>query len=232
MQRSLPLLLALAFAAPVGASDTTYPQSLESVLTLRLDGDIEIDANGRVLSHKLDTELPPAMSALIDKAVARWKFQPPTEDGKPLDRARSRMHIALVANEVEKDGKKGLVMKIENVRFPPPPVDPAAKPVPGTPSLRPQRLPKFNVPAEVMLTIAVQYDASGKVLDVAPSQCTVLALGRGVDGQNACEKLERNTVQAVRQWKIDLVPGGKEALASGAIGFNFVYDRDAAKRSK
>jgi hypothetical protein len=225
MQRRLPLLLALAFAAPVAAADLIYTNSLESVLTLRVDGEIEIDGKGQVVSHKLDTELPAAMSALIDKAVVRWKFLPPTEDGKPPERARSKMRIALLANEVDQDGKTGLIVKIENVTFPPPPADPAGKPVAPGPAIRRGRLPKLTVGAEALITFNVQYDASGRILDVAPSQCTVLAMSRGADAEGACKKLERDSVSAMRTWKVDNVKPGMEKPETGVVAIQFMWNR-------
>jgi hypothetical protein len=227
MHKRLPLLLALALAAPAIAGDTIYTKSLESVLTLRVDGDIEIDATGHVTSHTLKTELPPDMQALVDKAVARWKFLPPTENGKPIDRARSKMRIALVANEVEqKDGTTGLIVKIDNVTFPPAPVDPAtAKNAPPEPAIDAGRLPKLQVAAEALIMFNVQYDATGRILNVAPAQCTVLALGRGTNAASACAELERQSVSAMKTWKVENVKPGLEKPETGAVGIKFMWSR-------
>lgn len=228
MRKQWPLLIALALATPVAAGDSPYTNSMESVLTLRVDGDIEIDANGNVTSHKLHSELPGDMQALMDKAIARWKFLPPTAEGKPIDRARSRMRIAVVAHEVENNGEPGLIVKIENVTFPPSAADPAGKPTPPGPTIERGRMPRFTVPADVLITIHLQYDGSGKVLNIAPSQCTVLALGRGTDGTTACEMLERESVSAIRNWKVDNVKPGTVA-ETGTVVLKFVTNRMTAK---
>ena len=230
MHKQLTLLLALALATPAIAGDSPYTNSLESVLTLRVDGDIEIDATGHVTSHKLHSELPADMQALIDKAIARWKFLPPTADGKPLERARSKMRIALVATEVEQDGGTGLIVKIENVTFPPPPADPAGKPAPAQPTIDAGRLPKLQVAAEALITFNVQYDAKGQVLNVAPSQCTVLALGRGTNATSACETLERDSVRAMRSWRVDNVKPDMAQPETGTVAIAFMWNRSAYKR--
>lgn len=221
MQRRLPLLLALAFAAPVVAGDAPALPPLESVVTMRVDGNIEIDATGKVISHTLDTALPAALQAIIDKAVATWKFEAPTEDGKPVERARSKMRISLSAKDVEPGGAKGLAVKIDNVMFPPAQTE---KKQPGEASLKAQnRLPKFEASAEAMVTLNFRYEASGKIVDVAPSQCTILANDKQLTPEQACEAFERSSVQAFKRWKLKVEPGGKDELASGTMGFKFLY---------
>ena len=219
MQRRLPLLLALAFAAPVIAGDAPALPPLESVVTLRVDGNIEIDASGKVVSHTLDTALPEAIQAIIDKAVATWKFAPPTEDGKPVERARSKMRIALSAKDVEQGGAKGLAVKIDNVTFPPLQTE---KRAPGDASLRPRdKLKHPGVSAEAVVTLNFRYDPSGKIVDLAPSQCTILAVDKHLTPEEACEALERHSVQGFKRYHLKVEPGGKDELQSGTMAFKY-----------
>lgn len=169
------------------------------------------------------------MSALVDKAIDRWKFLPPTEDGKPLERARSKMRIALLGNEVDQDGKTGLIVKIENVTFPPAPAASAGKPVVPEPAIHSRRLPKLTVGAEALITFNLQFDTSGRILDVAPSQCTVLAMSRGTDAEDACKKLERDSVSAIRTWKVDNVNPGMGKPATGVVAIQFMWNRAGYK---
>lgn len=219
MQRRLPLLLALAFAAPAIAGDAPAQPPLESVVTLRVDGNIEIDANGKVVSHTLDTAVPEALQSIIDKAVATWKFAPPTEDGKPVDRARSKMRVSLSARDVEQGGGKGLAVKIDNVTFP------AAQPekrAPGDASLRPRdRVKHPGVSAEAVVTINFRYDPNGKIVDLAPSQCAILAVDKHLTPEQACEALERHSVQGFKRYQLKVEPGGKDALESGTMAFKY-----------
>jgi hypothetical protein len=219
MHKRLPLLLALAFAAPVVAGDAPDTQPIESVVTLRVDGNIEIDANGKVMSHQLDTDIPEAIKAIVDKAVATWKFAPPTLGGKPADGARSRMRISLSAKDVEQNGVKGLAMKIDNVTFP---AAPGAKREPGDASMRSNnKLKHPGVPAEAVLTFNLRYDQKGKVVDLAPTQCTVLAIDPTTTPEKACAEFERTSVMAIKRWRLDVEPGGRDALATGTLALQF-----------
>ena len=219
MQRRLPLLLALAFAAPVVAGDAPALPPLESVVTLRVDGNIEIDANGKVVSHTLDTAVPEALQSIIDKAVATWTFAPPTEDGKPVERARSKMRVSLSAKDVEQGGAKGLAVKIDNVTFPPAQTE---KRAPGDATLRPRdKLKHPGLSAEALVTLNFRYDPSGKIVDVAPSQCTILAVDKRLTPEEACEALERHSVQGFKRYHLKVEPGGKDELQPGTMAFMY-----------
>jgi len=219
MQRRLPLVLALAFAAPVIAGDKPALAPLESVVTLRVDGNIEIDANGKVVSHTLDTALPEAMQAIIDKAVATWKFAPPTEGGKPVERARSKMRISLSAKDVEQGGAKGLAVKIDNVTFP---AVQSENRAPGDASLRPRdKLKHPGVSAEALVTLNFRYDPSGKIVDVAPSQCTILSVDKRLTPEEVCDALERHSVKGFKRYQLKVEPGGKDELQAGTMAFKY-----------
>jgi hypothetical protein len=195
---------------------------MESVLTLRVDGEVEIDAHGRVASHKLDTPLPDEFQTLIGKAIAGWKFMPPTEDDKPVDRTRSRMRIALAAHEVG----KVFVMKVENVTFPGSPSHRVGVRSAGSLMVVERSLPKYDGTAEALLTLQAKVDRTGRVLDVSPSQCTVLALRKNGNAEQAWRTLERNSVAAIRGWAFEFVPGDDPELepdfATANVALNFV----------
>jgi hypothetical protein len=222
MRSKCLLLLSLSLAPPAVAAQTNNAPSLESVLTLRVDGNIEIDAHGRVASHKLDTPLPEEYVALIDKAIAGWKFKPPTDGGKPVDRARSRMRIALAAHEVGEH----FVMKVDNVTFP------FDGPTPGRIWKVKGRDPKFDGNAEALLTLKVKVDATGRMLNVSPSQCAVFALHRHDSAEQVCRTLERNSVAALRASKFEVTPGTdpEQEFFTGTAALHFVADHKAPEK--
>jgi hypothetical protein len=224
MRSKCLLLLSMAFALPAVAAGANGTRSFESVLTLRVDGEVEIDANGGVVSHKLDTALPEEFRASIDKAVARWRFQPPTEDGKPVERVRSRMRIALAAHEAGKD----FIMKIENVTFPGPRQDPAATEHPKPPRLTYSHVGPHKTMAEALVTYHIKYDAAGRVLDVWPTQCTVLTLANALNPKRACQELERHGVAAARQWRLEATPDAPDHM-TGSISLHFATSQNAQR---
>ena len=72
MMRSI--LLAIAMLATADAASATKVQIAqgESILTLRVDGDLSIDPAGRVVDYRIRTKLDPKIERLIAKAVPAW----------------------------------------------------------------------------------------------------------------------------------------------------------------
>lgn len=226
MHFRLPLMLAVGFLATPAVADSQYTQALESVLTMRIDGEVEVAGDGSVKSHTLATELPPEIRTPVEKAIASWRFAPPTVAGKPVAAARSKMRIALVARESGKD----YVVKIENVTFAgPEATDDASEP--GGVSIAKRKLPNFRTPVDALVTLLLHVDADGKLLDVVPTQCTVVAIAPGQNGVNACKTLERTGVAAVRGWTFKVAPGGDGKPTTAALAFWFTMTRSPADMS-
>lgn len=87
----------------------------ESVLSMRVDGELLITQDGRVGEYKVTTDgLPEEVTSLIDQSIATWRFEPVMDaKGAPVV-ARTYMRMTLVARELE--GKR-YAMGLENVRF-------------------------------------------------------------------------------------------------------------------
>lgn len=103
----LGMLLAVPLQAGAGAGD-----GYEALMTMRVDGDITIDAAGRVAGYHLKTGIEPALKTLIAGSVPHWEFDPVLLDGTPVA-AKSKMRITLRAKE--EDG--GYVVAIDNAIF-------------------------------------------------------------------------------------------------------------------
>ena len=224
MHKRIPFLLALALATPAIAGETQYTESLESVLTMRIDGEIEVAADGHVKSHKLNTELPPEIRTPVDKAIGAWRFAPPTMDGKPVEAAIGKMRIALVASQRD---DKNYVLKIENVVFNEAATQAASSPpqVSRDITIASKRsMPRFRASANVLVSMLFHIDPNGAVLDVAPTQCTVLAIAPAQDPTVACKTLERESVIALRNWKFNVAKGGDGQPVDAMMGVFFSRD--------
>lgn len=110
-----PIFTALLLASTNAPAATKVPVVLgESVLTLRVDGDLTIGPDGKVQAYQVRTTLEPQIDALVSKAVNRWRFRPVTVDGVPVV-AKSPMRITLAATEA----KGGYAVRVDNVTFRP-----------------------------------------------------------------------------------------------------------------
>lgn len=104
----------VAAAANVGAQAPVEPGKSESVLTMRVDGELSIDPEGRVMDYRITTKLDPQVEKLVRRAVPAWRFKPILVDGKPAI-ASSPMRITLAAEEMA----QGYRVTVDNVVFQP-----------------------------------------------------------------------------------------------------------------
>lgn len=71
---------------PIRRDAPTYPASLQSDgLSGKAEIEVVIDRNGRVLFPRIASASHEDCGWAAAVAVTRWKFQPPTKDGKPVD---------------------------------------------------------------------------------------------------------------------------------------------------
>ena len=216
------LLLAGITTAAIGG-DT--PQ-IEELLTMRVEGTVSIDAQGNVSAHTVDSELPPSLREFLDKAIAQWKFKPPTVDGKPV-RAKSNMRITLAAR-ANTDGSSNV--KVDNVLFYERHRDDKGRDIfaeranadaehalwkdRARMSVRSMtrriEYPRgYNVSGAV--TMVVQASPDGTVVDVVPTQCSLFnARATKEQLDTACKTLSTMAAKAIRTWKIDVQLNGTE----------------------
>jgi len=213
----------LLLSAPAFAS--TAPGEIERVMTLRIDGEVEVDKNGNVSSYHVETPLPEEFGEIVDKAVAGWTFHPPVANGKPAT-ARAKMRITLASRDeqgkhhvwvdsvtfphekvAEREGRVAIEVPASTFRV----AEPAPKP----------RYPAFAVGALVSLDLRV--DPSGRVLDVAPTQCRIHAIEAGTNASRACKALERESMRVAKQWTLayEGANGGMEGARHGTINLHY-----------
>nr|WP_295379477.1 TonB family protein [Pseudoxanthomonas sp.] len=161
-------------------------------LRLPVNGEIGVDPTGAVFDYRIDTELTPAVKALVERSVRQWKFEPVMRDGRATH-AKARLHLTLIARQVD----EGFRLQVEHVRF---------SGYRDAISMKPPRYPKQaainGVGGDVL--VAIRVDASGKVTDAVAVQTSwpykkVAA--------KAAEKwgpmLETASVEAARNWTFE-----------------------------
>ncbi len=114
MLRLIMLIAALLAGASAHAATNVDVAKGEAVLTLRVDGQLSIDAQGNVVEYQIRTKLEPQVEKLVRRAVPGWRFKPIHVDGKPVI-AQSPMRITLSAVEIE----QGYKVMVDNVVFRP-----------------------------------------------------------------------------------------------------------------
>ncbi len=108
------LALLLATAGAQADSRVAVQADGESVMTMRIDGDLTIGTEGQVLSYSLRSKVEQSLQDLLAKAIPQWRLMPIQQGGKPVN-ARTPMRITLAANEVA----GGFEVHIDNVVFMP-----------------------------------------------------------------------------------------------------------------
>ncbi|MCC8363839.1 hypothetical protein LK996_12220 [Lysobacter sp. A6] len=177
-----------------------------AVLTLRLDGNIEVDPQGKVLSHSFKTELPDDIREVVTRVVEQFPFEPPVRDGMPA-RVRSDMTVTLAAQPTT----AGYAVRLEDVVFQgvDMPQDAGRWVIVD---MKP-RIEHPKVPVVAVMPLAVQIAPDGKVLNAFARQCIVQATAKGRDNAVTCQKLEQNAIRAVKKWKLVYEPPAGSSVA-------------------
>ncbi len=239
MNNHLAARIALVFCLAVSSAFAReIPSATESVMTMRVDGELAIDPQGKVLDYRIETELEPAVRAQIDKAVPHWRFVPVSIDGKATA-VKSRMRITLAAQQVA----AGYAVNIDNVVFhddrattimqvmgadakPVDDISSRSRKPPGYPL----GLMRAGVEGAVLVYIRVTPD--GKAGDVAAVQSALFNVkGRDKTMAEALRLLEKNTVDALKKWDFN-VPSGRAslnpALMTVAVPVHYTMERNSS----
>lgn len=222
------MLAAVSATGDAQAASKVQIAQGESVLTLRVDGDLTIDPQGRVTDYQVRTMLEPKLQQLLAKAVPGWRFQPIQQGGKPIV-AKSPMRITLAAAEVQ----GGYEVRVDNVVFRPNTKDEwttdlalrrqaleqgvagPSSPADGAPGatqpvlvsaekLTPPGYPTGLVRAGVegVVLLNLRLDPDGSVAEVFASQSSLLNVkGRPELLDRARIMLEKNAATTAKNWR-------------------------------
>ncbi|HEX7768706.1 MAG TPA: hypothetical protein VF422_01620, partial [Dokdonella sp.] len=157
------------------------------------DGEVRIDAEGRVSDYGLSSELTPEIAALVDRSVRRWRFEPILQDGRPVI-AKTALRIRLLAKR-STDDSDNYTVSIASVEFGAPRRSSAGKP-PSYPRLA----ASARLGAKVLLLLRI--DDTGKVVEALPYQTSLGARTRSERDAEAWRELfERAGIAAAKTWK-------------------------------
>ena len=216
-------LLAIASMQAAPAVAVT-PVVGESVLTMRVNGELTIGTEGQVLSYKIRSKLDPALQVMLDKSIPRWQLTPVRQGGKPVN-AKTPMRITLAATQIP----QGYEVRLDNVVFTPiskedyeakaaaaraireggeaitvgdaPPSQPVV--FDSGRMLQPPRYPvglmRAGVSGAVLLHLRLNPD--GTVADVVASQSSLFDIkGASAVLDKARGLLEKESIRAARSW--------------------------------
>lgn len=239
MSKSFCLALLLLVALPLGAGEPAA--GYETLLTQRIDGEVVIDQEGNVVSHRIAGDIAPGILGLLDKAIAQWKFHPYLSNGVAV-RARSKMRITVAArqagadyevsidNVVFHDGRSGATEKRGSDAPDPSGIDVSV-------ARRTARIkyPAYNVNG--MTVVAVRISPEGQVDDILATQTIFLnAEGHPDEFERARKEMEDNAISAIRRWKFKVViPPGVEPQPeqlTGTLMINYVMMGRGEKLAK
>lgn len=222
----------LAAGGNVGAQAPVEPGKSESVLTMRVDGELSIDPDGRVMDYQIGSKLDQQLKNLLQRVVPSWRFKPILVDGKAVI-AKTPMRITLKAEEKA----EGYQVTVDNVVFWPTTKEQHAaeeasrKAHPGmsvegeepeplvwitskslSPPSYPSGLMRAGVEGIVLLNIRVNPD--GTVAEVFAAQSSLLNVkGRSTLLDRARIMLERNASTAAKRWRFEVAAENPASLS-------------------
>lgn len=237
MKRVLLGFLLAIFGGQVAPAAAATPVAGESVLTMRVDGELTIGTEGQVLNYEIRSKLDPALQALLDKAIPKWHLAPVRQGGKPVN-AKTPMRITLAATQIP----QGYEVRLDNVVFAPiskedreavaaakralreggeaitigdaPPSQPV---VIDHDRMLPPRYPlglmRAGVGGAVLLHLRLNPD--GTVADVVASQSSLFDIkGASHILDQARELLEKESIRVARSWSWHVVAPHPELLTA------------------
>ena len=181
--------LVIAFAAPAGLAKRAPPPPppLDEVMTMRVEGAVTIDANGKVLSFDVATKLPDAVRARLDKAIPAWTFKPIAFEGGASS-ATVPMSITIGATKVA----DGHALRLEDAAFGSG-IDRSTRLATRTWLQSPYRS------TDAIVRVAARVDAEGHATDTASLGCTLYNAGGDWEEKALmCRRLEALSVESVQ----------------------------------
>lgn len=116
----LATLMLAALACPAAMTQAKEPELVtnshgltETVMTMRVRGDLTFGPDGVVKEHHVATKLDPKMAEYVDKTIASWKFKPYLQDGVPVN-AKTYFQMTVAARARDADNYE---LSVDNARF-------------------------------------------------------------------------------------------------------------------
>lgn len=204
--RVLALALCLA-ALPAFARGPNVPaKPLETVMSLQVKGEVDIDAAGSVVAFRFDAPPPESVRAAVESTIRGWRFVPIAE-GEAVQAQTISMRMALVASDTGGTYRA----RIENVSLSAPGASGTAVRDTVTlqvKSLRPPRYPAglYEISCKVLVGLRVGLD--GKIEDAFVVQSALMdAQDQSEGARRALKYFEDATLDTARRWRFEVVRG-------------------------
>ena len=195
-------------AAVVDTQSPMQQQGLESVLTMKVESLITLDAQGGLVEFQTSTPMPEKLRESLDKVVMRWRFTPVLADGVARQ-VTTKMRITLAATQ---DGKNYRV-KIDNVIFPGDPKQKQAeKSALAEDAISARTMVKPDYPMGLLkegiggtVLIGLRLSAEGKVEDAVAVQSSLNDVaGRPAVLAQGIKLLEASALKSARRWTFNV----------------------------
>ena len=216
----LTLALAMLAVAPRASADGT----VQLVMVTRAQGTLVVDAQGKVVELKMDTELNPMLAPAVDRGLRAMRFKPVTVDGVATA-ARAAFTVQLVGERVGDD----LKISFDGISFSAPDghrseADEADRKGLAkrrmTPPSYPLDLARDGMTGEVQLAFLV--GADGRVEDMVVVRTTLYGSRPGQSETEAMRQFEKATLRTARSWTFRLTPELAAAPAKARTRFTRV----------
>ncbi|HEY5804526.1 MAG TPA: energy transducer TonB [Lysobacter sp.] len=202
------LTLALFVGSVLAGGPAAVRKQVES--TLLVTGTVDIEPDGTVGGYTLDrgAELPPVVTALLDKATPTWKFEPVEVAGKPA-RVRTAMSVRLVARRAETG--EGFDVRIAAGNFGNPDEEGSL----ASESLKPPTYPMDAASAGVYGTVyvIVRVGRNGNVEDAIAEQVNMKVIDSEAGLERWRRVLAKAAVRGAGAWKFTPPTRGDEVDA-------------------
>lgn len=198
------MLLLVPFSAPRA---TNAPlETIEEISALAVEGDAYINADGSLADYRIDTHAPGDTAANVVRIARGWHFEPVVVDGK-AQAVVARMRVALAATKLGESYQ----VRVDNVTFPGL-VEQARERFKAqgtevrlaedvTRPVYPHGLQQTGITGRVL--VALRYDDSGKVTDVAAVQSMLFDRRESENvTTKAISMFEGSALAAARHWRI------------------------------
>ena len=214
----LLVVVSSGFAAAAKPSASAEEQSLDKVLVTTVDAWIVIDAQGHPSGFGVDTKVPDALRASLERTALRWKFHPVLVEGEARA-VRTPVRITLAAREQE--GERYQV-KVENVLFPANDFAEKEAGEAGAPRLSARRLNPPQYPKALQqlgisgnVLVAIRFNPDGSTAEVQATQSAILqSEGRDRVMRAVQEEFEKAALAAARRWQANVNLNGAAPDAS------------------
>lgn len=188
-------------------------------------GTLAIDEVGRVEAVNLESQHGKAINAAVGAKMARWRFEPVSQDGQPV-KALAHMRFLLRAR-MDKESES-LAVSIADVDFVDPPAQEAAAwdgMVSRSPPSYPREMIQRRLGARVELAVALGPD--GAVLRAAPTQGWLV--GRDVEEHRQAKYMARfvdASLKAVQSWRFAPPEPGQDLVY---VPFQYAISEDSSR---